>query len=153
MVAEMIEICDAKFSKSQPLQQAAIHALFAIAQKTEDLAKQKSLLLDSFRRAEALIASIDIVPESKVAFGPCARSLLLDAAKIALKCEVVGIVDESLAQKKLMYAKRALMLDPENAELWVHLHLCLTANSDKDKAMRAKAIFRAYQLDPELPFV
>ena len=56
MVTEMIEICDAKFSESQPLQQAAIHALFASAQKTEDLAKQKSLLLDSFRRAEALIA-------------------------------------------------------------------------------------------------
>ena len=73
---------------------------------------------------------MNIVPDSQVAFGPCARSLLLDAAKIALKCEVVGIVDESIIQKKLIYAKRAIMLDPENAELWVHLHLCLTGESD-----------------------
>jgi len=45
------------------------------------------------------------------------------------------------------------MLDPENAELWVHLHLCLTQSSEQDQAMRAKAIFKAYQLDPEMPFV
>ena len=43
------------------------------------------------------------------------------------------------------------MLDPENAELWVHLHLCLTKESDH--AMKSKAIFRAYQLSPEMPFV
>lgn len=45
------------------------------------------------------------------------------------------------------------MLDPENAELWVHMHLCLTQPSEQDQAMRAKAIFKAYQLDPEMPFV
>ena len=45
------------------------------------------------------------------------------------------------------------MLDPENAELWVHLHLCLTGDNDKDKKMRVQAIFKAYQLDPVLPFV
>ena len=45
------------------------------------------------------------------------------------------------------------MLDPDNAELWVHLHLCLTSDSDQDRALRAKAIFKAYQLNPEMPFV
>lgn len=79
--------------------------------------------------------------------------MLLDAAKLALKCELIGVKDEDLAQKKLKYAKQALMLDPENAELWVHLHLCFTAKTEKDKAMRAQAIFKAYQLDPDMPFV
>lgn len=85
--------------------------------------------------------------------GPFRRSLLLDAAKIALQCELIGLIDEDLKVKKLQFAKKAIMLDPENAELWVHLHLCYTQSSAEDLQMKAKAIFKAYQLDPDLPFV
>ena len=45
------------------------------------------------------------------------------------------------------------MLDPENPELWVHLNLCCTADTIEDKTLRAKAIFKAYKLSPEMPFV
>ena len=58
-----------------------------------------------------------------------------------------------MVEKKLKYVKWALMLDPENAELWVHLYLCLTSDSPSDRAMRAKAIFKAYELSPEMQFV
>ena len=53
--------------------------------------------------------------------------MLIDAAKVALKCEILGIDVPDLAAKKVRYAKWAIMLEPESAELWVHLHLCLTA--------------------------
>lgn len=50
----------------------------------EDAEKSRTFLLDSFSRVEALITKLDIRPDSQVVHGPCARSLLLDAAKIAL---------------------------------------------------------------------
>lgn len=115
--------------------------------------KRQELLQDSFRRVEELLAQQLSLDDALAVPGPFARSLLLDAAKIALQCELVGIEDESIAAKKIRYARQAIMLDPENAELWVHLHLCLTSGSPEDTAMRAKSIFRAYQLDPEQPFV
>ena len=87
----MVQICDRRFSESQAVQQAAIHALYAISHKTEDLAKEKLLLTDCFRRVEELITRLEIRPDSQTVFGQCARSLLLDAAKIALRCEHVGI--------------------------------------------------------------
>ena len=124
-----------------------------MSHKATNPEKKKSLLKDAFGRLESLIARLDIRPDSQAIHGPCARSLLLDAAKIALKSELIGISDDSLAQKKLKYVRWALMLDPENSELWVHLHLCCTAHTPEVKALRAKAIFKAYQLSPEMPFV
>jgi hypothetical protein len=55
-----------------------------MSNKTADLEKKKSLLTDAFRRLESLIAKLDIRPDSQTVHGPFARSLLLDAAKIAL---------------------------------------------------------------------
>ena len=55
--------------------------------KIEERDRQKELLLDSFRRVEHLIEKLQIRPDSQIVHGPWARSLLLDAAKIALRCE------------------------------------------------------------------
>ena len=48
---------------------------------------------------------MDIRHDSQTIFGQCKRSLLLDAAKLALKCELIGVQDEELIEKKLKYAK------------------------------------------------
>ena len=99
-----------------------------MSSKNPEQSKKLEWLRDSFRRVENFIevqaASED---ESQTTPGPFARSLMLDAAKIALQCELEGYSDDSLKEKKLRFAKQAIMLDPENAELWVHLHLCLTS--------------------------
>ena len=100
---------------------------------TSGVEKKRELLLDSFRRVEELITrQKGSTEDAQTIPGPFARSLLLDAAKIALKCELVGVVDETLKTKKLSFAKQAIMLDPENAELWVHLHLCLTSAAPEE---------------------
>lgn len=48
----------------------------------------------------------------------------------------------------MRYIKQALMLEPENANLWVHLSLF----SDQPD-QKAHAIYRAYQLEPESTFI
>lgn len=55
-----------------------------MSKKSTDKDKEMALLKDSFKRVEELIKQLDVRPSSQVIHGPCARSLLLDAAKIAL---------------------------------------------------------------------
>ena len=38
-------------------------------------------------------------------FGPFTRALLLDAAKIAYQCELLGVADASVKKRKLSYVK------------------------------------------------
>lgn len=68
-----------------------------MSKKSTDKNKEMALLQDSFKRVEDLIKQLDVRPNSQVIHGPCARSLLLDAAKIALQCELIGMKDETLA--------------------------------------------------------
>ena len=44
--------------------------------------------------------------------------------------------------------RQAIVAEPAQANLWVHLHLF-----SKDEFVRARAIFKAYELEPESTFV
>ena len=63
--------------------------------------------------------------------GPYTRALLLDVAKIAYQCELLGIADEEVKAKKLDYVKQAIVLDPRKADLWVHLHIFADAKNEQ----------------------
>ena len=86
-------------------------------------------------------------------YGQIARSALLDASKIAHQCKLIGIEDAAIDRQKIDFVRKAIMLDPNNAELWVHLHIFSDQNTDESRKLRAKAIFKAYQLDSEHLFV
>ena len=45
--------------------------------------------------------------------------------------------------------RKAIMLEPLRAELWVLLHLFLA----DDSVVKTQAIFKAYELEPESQFV
>ena len=56
-------MCDQKLT-SQATQQASIHALYTMSYKSDDLDKEKTLLLNCFKRVEALISNLQISPDS-----------------------------------------------------------------------------------------
>jgi hypothetical protein len=68
-------------------------------------------------------------------------SLILDYAKIVHEYQRY-VDDESLQNLKISLIKKAILLDPSQANLWVHLHMF-----SADETTRAKAIFKAYDLD------
>ena len=84
-----------------------------------------------------------------LAHGPFARSILIDAAKICFKGELSGIKTHNLAQNKLLYAEKALMISPNDAKLWALFHMFIDDTTEQGKALKAKVIFKAYELDQE----
>lgn len=86
-------------------------------------------------------------PEGKKDIGLASREILVDAAKIAHECSMRAVeingVDFDLEKIKLV--RRAIQLEPQRAELWALLHQILPAESP----MKAQAIFKAYELEPE----
>lgn len=75
-------------------------------------------------------------------------SLILDYAKIIHEYERYDSSCADLQSKKIKLIRKAILKEPNNAGLWVHLHIF-----SKDEATRGKAIFQAYALDPHNNFV
>ena len=135
LLNELVKFADTRFSESVVVQKASLNALFAISKKTMDLEKQKKLVQICLTYAEKLVAQTKLteVPEDGKTFGPYTRGLLLDAAKIAYECELLGVADADIKKKKLDYARQAIVLDPQKAELWVHLHIFADKETEQQR--------------------
>jgi hypothetical protein len=81
--------------------------------------------------------------------GKAWTSFDLDYAKIIHEYQRYNPEDDhSLQTTKMQLVRQALLKDPNNAGLWVHLYLF-----SNDEITRGKAIFQAYSLDPYSTFV
>jgi cytochrome c-type biogenesis protein CcmH/NrfG len=70
----------------------------------------------------------------------------VDAAKIAHECSLQSYqVGVELHTEKIRLIRRAIMLEPQRAELWILLSQFLADSSPQ----KAQAIFKAYELEPE----
>ena len=49
---------------------------------------------------------------------------------------------------KIYLIQKAILSEPNQADLWVHLHIF-----SEDENVKARAIFKAYELEPESNFV
>ena len=75
------------------------------------------------------------------------KHFMLDACKVIHEFQLFE-TSEELQQRKITLIRKAILLEPMQANLWVHLHLFST-----DENTQARAIFKAYELEPESSFV
>ena len=99
----------------------------------------------------SLLLKNKFLPEDRKDLGPATREILVDAAKIAHECfkNKVEIEGVNLESEQIKLVRKAIMLEPLRAELWVLLHIFVA----DDSIIKPQAIFKAYELEPESPYV
>lgn len=55
----------------------------------------------------------------------------------------------NLESEQIKLVRKAIMFEPLRAELWVLLHIFVA----DDSIIKPQAIFKAYELEPESPYV
>ena len=79
--------------------------------------------------------------------GPACREIIIDAAKIAHICSLnsIRITDVDFTDVKIKLIRKAISLEPLRAELWLLFYEFIP----EEHPMKAQAIFKAYELEPE----